>query len=335
MIRAIALVLLTSLGASAADIHETAKKLGRGVNFGNTLEAPTEGAWGLTLKPEYFKAIKEAGFDSVRLPIKWSAHSANEPPYAVDPKFFERIDWALDQAEASKLNVVLNVHHFDGMDADPDRFEPKLRTLWKQIAERYRNRPASVYFELLNEPHDKLTDDRWNKVVPALLEVVRASNPDRPVIVGPGHWNNWRNVETLQLPKDDRNLIVTFHYYEPFEFTHQGAEWAKGSEKWMGRKWTGSESEMKALRAAFDKVAEWGKANDRPVYLGEFGCYSKAETASRLAWTRAVADEAARRGFTTAYWEFGSGFGVYDPSAKAWRKPLRDAVLGDRAVRKP
>ena len=100
-----------------------------------------EGAWGLTLKAEYFRAIKEAGFDSVRLPVKWSAHSADTPPYAIDAKFFERIDWALDQAEKNKLNLVLNIHHFDGMDADPDKFEPKFLALWKQIAERYQGRP--------------------------------------------------------------------------------------------------------------------------------------------------------------------------------------------------
>ena len=122
--------------------------------------------------------------------------------------------------------------------------------------------------------------------------------------------------------EDDRNLIATFHYYEPFEFTHQGAEWAKGSEKWLGRKWSASGKDLEAVRAAFDSVKEWGDRNDRPIYLGEFGCYSKADMDSRVAWTRAVRTEAEKRGFTTAYWEFGSGFGVYDPSKDEWRKPL-------------
>ena len=89
------------------------------------------------------------------------------------------------------------------------------------------------------------------------------------------------------------------------------------------------------MRTAFDKVATWAKTNGRPVYLGEFGCYSKADMDSRVAWTKAVVDEASKRGFAFAYWEFGSGFGVYDPAAKVWRKPLLAALLGDRAKAKP
>lgn len=322
----IATLLLSANFAAADDIHAVAMKLGRGVNFGNTLESPTEGEWGLTLKAEYFQAIKRAGFDSVRVPVKWSAHSAETPPYAVDSKFFERIDWVLDEAQKNTLNVVLNIHHFDGMDADPDKFEPKLQALWKQIAERYRDRPASVYFELLNEPHDKLTDERWNRAIGPLLKVIRASNPTRPVIIGPGNWNGFRELPKLVLPEGDRNLIATFHYYEPFEFTHQGAEWAKGSEKWLGRKWAASGKDLEAVRSAFDSVKAWADKHDRPIFLGEFGAYSKADIDSRCAWTRTIAAEAKRRGFTTSYWEFGAGFGVYDPSKNEWREPLLEAL---------
>lgn len=331
MIRHATAILALSLSLPAsADIHDTARKLGRGVNFGNTLEAPTEGAWGLTLKAEYFQAIKQAGFDSVRLPVKWSAHSSDVPPYTIDSQFFERIDWALDQAEKNGLNLVLNIHHFDGMDADPDKFEPKLQSLWTQIAERYRERPATVYFELLNEPHDKLTDERWNRAIPPLLAIIRKTNPTRAIIVGPGKWNGFRELPKLELPEDDRNLIATFHYYEPFEFTHQGAEWAKGSEKWLGRKWKASGKDLDAMRVAFDSVRDWAKKHDRPIYLGEFGAYSKADFDSRREWTKAVLSEAEKRGFTTCYWEFGAGFGLYDPEKNEWRTPLLEA-LGQNA----
>lgn len=324
----VALLIAAPSLVEAADAHAAAKKLGRGINFGNVLEAPKEGEWGLTLQPEYFEAVKSAGFDSVRIPIKWSAHAESKPPYAIDPKFFERIDWAIDQALSRGLNAVINVHHFDGMDSDPDRFEPELIALWTQIAARYKDRPDSLYFELDNEPHDKLTDERWNRAIGPVLAAVRKTNPTRMVIIGPGHWNNWRNLEKLQLPESDRNLIATFHYYEPFEFTHQGAEWAKGSEKWLGRTWTGSDKEMKDLRTAFDTVAAWGKKHDRPIYLGEFGCYSKADMDSRLRWTKAVVSEVAKRDFATAYWEFGSGFGAYDPAKHEWRESLKDALVG-------
>src|SRR5204862_193200 len=137
---------------------------------------PREGAWGVTLKAEYFRTIKEAGFDTVRLPVNWAGHARADAPYTIDPKFAERVDWAIDQALANRLNIIVNVHHYGGMDARPDEHLPRLIGLWEQIASRFRDRPGGVYFELLNEPHDKLTDAKWNEVIPQVLAVVRKSN---------------------------------------------------------------------------------------------------------------------------------------------------------------
>jgi endoglucanase len=306
--------------------HAANKRLGRGINLGNALEAPREGQWGVTLKAEYFKAIRDAGFDTVRLPVKWSAHAQSMAPYTIDRKFAQRVDWAIDQALANKLNVIVNVHHYDEMDAGPDEHLPRLLGLWRQIAERYKDRPAGVYFELLNEPHDKLTEAKWNAMIPKLLAAVRQSNPTRPVIVGPGQWNSFRALDKLELPAGDRNLIVTVHYYEPFEFTHQGAAWVKGSAKWKGRKWQGGEAEKREVRKALEKVAAWAKAHGRPVFLGEFGAYEAADLESRARWTAFVAREAERLGFSWAYWEFCAGFGAYDPRAERWREALKSAL---------
>jgi endoglucanase len=305
---------------------QAARKLGRGINLGNALEAPKEGAWGVTLKPEYFMAIKQAGFDSVRLPARWSAHAGADAPYTVDAKFAERVDWAIDQALASKLNIIVNVHHYDEIYADPDEHLPRLVGLWEQLAARYKDRPADVYFELLNEPHDKLAGDKWNAAIPKLLAAVRKTNPTRPVIVGPGQWNGMGALDKLELPKDD-NLIVTVHFYDPFQFTHQGAPWVQGADKWKGKKWTGSDAEQAAIRKAFERTAAWAKAHGRPIFLGEFGAFEVAELDSRARWTRLVAREAEQRGFSWSYWEFCSGFGAYDPKANAWREPLKEALM--------
>jgi endoglucanase len=310
-----------------ADIHAANKALGRGINLGNALEAPKEGDWGVTLKADYFKAIKEAGFQTVRLPVRWSAHAKTEAPYTIDAKFAERVDWAIDQALNNKLNVIVNVHHYGEMDAEPDAQLPRLVGLWEQIAARYKDRPAAVYFELLNEPHDKLTEAKWNAALPKVLAAVRKTNPTRPVLVGPGQWNAARALDKLELPKEDRNLILTVHCYDPFEFTHQGATWVKGADKWKGRKWAGTDAEQAALRAALDKAAAWAKEHDRPVFLGEFGAYQEADTESRARWTRFMVREAERRGFSWAYWEFCSGFGAYDPKAEKWRDALKSALV--------
>jgi endoglucanase len=310
-----------------ADIQAANKTLGRGINLGNALEAPKEGEWDVTLKAEHFKAIKEAGFHTVRLPVRWSAHAKAEAPYSIDAKFAERVDWAIDQALNNKLNVIVNVHHYGEMDAEPDTHLPRLVGLWEQIAARYKDRPAAVYFELLNEPHDKLTEVKWNAALVKTLAAVRKTNPTRPVLVGPGQWNAVRALGKLELPKEDRNLILTVHCYDPFEFTHQGAPWVKGADKWKGRKWTGTDTEQAALRATLDKAAAWAKEHDRPVFLGEFGAYQEADMDSRARWTHFMVREAERRGFSWAYWEFCSGFGAYDPKAEKWRGALKSALL--------
>jgi endoglucanase len=311
----------------ARDISSANKALGRGINLGNALDAPNEGAWGVVLKAEYFKTIKDAGFQSVRLPVNWANHADADAPYTIDDRFAQRVDWAIDQALDNKLNIIVNIHHYDDMFTDPDKHLPRLIGLWNQIAKRYKNRPASVYFEMLNEPHDKLTAEKWNAIIPKVLAVMRKTNPTRPVLIGPVEWNAVRALPSLELPRDDRNIILTIHCYDPFEFTHQGASWVKGSDRWKGRKWTGTEAEKKALRNTFDTAAKWAKDHDRPVNLGEFGAYQEADMESRVRWTRFMVQEALRCGFSFAYWEFCSGFGAYDPERNTWRAGLKAALV--------
>lgn len=307
-------------------------RLGRGVNLGNAFEAPNEGDWGVTLQEEYFALIERGGFDSVRIPIRWSAHAASQAPYTIDPAFFERIDWAVDQALARELLAIINMHHYEEIFADPEGEHDRFLALWRQIAEHYQGYPPELLFEILNEPHDALTPSRWNALLAEALGVIRETNPTRAVVVGPLNWNNVDALGSLQLPEGDRHLIVTFHYYEPFRFTHQGAEWVNGADAWLGTTWEGSEAQKRAIVADFDHAAEWGRARNRPVYLGEFGAYSKADIESRARWTAFVARTAEERGFGWAYWEFCAGFGVFDRTRGQWSEPLLTALVPEGSV---
>jgi len=303
------------------------QKLGRGINLGNALDAPSEGAWGITLEADYFAKIKAAGFQSVRIPIRWATRTGPAPDFTVDKTFFERVDWAIEQALSRGLVAIINDHHDDELIKDPTRQEPRLQATWRQIATRYKDRPEGLYFELLNEPNGNLTDEAWQEMFPKLLAIVRESNPKRPVMLGPGHWNNVDNLKSFRLPENDRMLIGTFHYYNPFHFTHQGASWTPGSDAWKGQTWTGTAAQVETLKRDFAKAAKWSKDNNRPVFLGEFGAYEAADMNSRAIWTAAIAREAERHGFSWAYWEFASGFGAYDKDKGQWRAPLKDALV--------
>lgn len=309
------------------DAYASNHLLGRGVNLGNALEAPREGVWGMTIRKKYFRLIRQAGFQSVRIPIRWSAHVKSQSPYTIDPKFFHRVDEVVRQALAENLVTVINVHHFEELYDHPADHRHRFLAMWFQIAEHYRRFPDRLFFELLNEPHGKLDDAAWNALLAEALSVVRRSHPRRMVIVGPGHWNNISHLSALKLPDADRRLIVTVHYYQPFRFTHQGAGWVRGSDRWLGTTWTGTDSQRRAVRNDFDRAVMWAKQHNRPLFLGEFGAYSKAGIADRVRWTGFIRQQLEQRKISWAYWEFGAGFGIYDRTTARWREPLLSALI--------
>lgn len=301
---------------------------GRGMNLGNALEAPQEGEWGVSLKERYFEEIKQAGFDSVRIPIRWSAHAQREAPYKIDTEFLARIDWAVDQALRRGLKAIVNMHHYDEIMREPDAHRERFLALWRQIAEHYKARPPQLAFELLNEPTAELTAEKWNRLLAEASALIRRSNPSRYIVVGPVGYNSIKDLASLELPEDDRHLVVTVHYYSPFHFTHQGADWAgPEADSWLGTKWTGTKAEAFAVRRDFDEAIAWGVKHRRPIFLGEFGAYSRADMDSRAGWTRFIVEEAAKRKMDWAYWEFCSGFGAFDPDRDEWIEPIKRALL--------
>jgi endoglucanase len=320
------------------------------MNLGNPLDAPREGDWGVFLDASDFAFIKQAGFDHVRLPVRFSAHAASRPPYPIDVDFFSRVDWAIDQATANGLAIVVDLHHYKEMMDAPDEHRLRFVELWRQIAERYRNRPASVAFELLNEPSEKLTADKWNDILAETLRVVRTSNPTRTVVLEGVFWASAHNLRfTLKVPAEDPNLIGSFHMYQPMLFTHQGAQWMSPEYQTMGvvfpgpperpaapapaaeavewvRNWFRRYSEEPAdtnpsgpavIREEMDLAQAFAERSRLPVYMGEFGSIDNGDPKLREAWTRSTRSEAERRGFGWAYWDDGGGFKAYDRARRA------------------
>jgi endoglucanase len=312
---------------AAIDPYAQIKQLGRGVNFGNALEAPTEGEWGMTLEERFFDLVKEGGFSSIQLPTKWSAHAAREAPFAIDGDFFARVDWAVDNALRRGLSIVVNMHHYDELFEDVAGERDRFTALWEQIADRYKDRPAQVVLEPLNEPHGALTAGLWQRLFDDALAAIRKTNPERNVVFTGADWGGPSSLKDMKRP-DDPHLIATFHYYLPFQFTHQGAEWVEGSEAWKGTQWLGKSNDRVNVDFDLDQAAKWGKDNDIPLWMGEFGSYGRyADMDSRERWTAYVARGAESRGMAWAYWEFGAGFGVYDRAADDWVEPIHRALV--------
>ena len=146
--------------------------------------------------------------------------------------------------------------------------------LWEQIAARYKDRPAGVYFELLNEPHDKLTAAKWNAAIPRLLAAVREDQPDPPGHRRPGPVERHRDAgQAGAAAGGPPNLIVTVHSYDPFQFTHQGAPWVQGADKWKGESGPGPTPSRPPSATRSTRPRRGRRSTDRPVFLGEFGAY--------------------------------------------------------------
>lgn len=322
-----------SCAAVTAQTCAIAQALGRGVNLGNMLDAPREGDWGVRLEPAYIDKVAEA-FRTVRLPVRWSNHAALTADATLDEAFARRVDGVVDALLAKGLYVILDLHHYSQIsgnklhpnekEVDPAVLETRLINMWRQIGQRYANRSPKLLFELLNEPNGRLSGEPWNALMPQVLAAVRTSNPTRPVLIGPGEWNGAHELKKLRLPPD-RNIIVAIHNFEPFNFTHQGVDHLAMPPP------TGTTccdaAQRRAIAEPLEIARQWSLAHGYPLHLGEFGSYEKADLASRAAYTRAVREEAERRGIPWAFWEFASSFGVWSPAKNDWIAPLRSALL--------
>jgi endoglucanase len=317
------------------DADSAARELGRGMNFGNILEAPSEGAWGLRLSDDLFDAARASGATTIRLPVRWSNHALATRPYTIDATFFARVDYAVDAALSRGMRIVIDMHAHhqldgDALDAgefavDPTVVDERFVEIWRQIATRYRDRPTTVLYELYNEPHGLLTAAGWNALLSITLEAVRAIDTVHYIVVGPVNWNNASELGHLVLPGEDHRLIVTIHNYEPFTFTHQGAAWAGMANSPSVTCCT--PAQVSQLAAPLVAAHRWRDTWNRPIWVGEFGSYSHGPYASRVTYTRTVRDSMEAHGFTWAYWEFASGFGIYDEPSHTWMAELRDALF--------
>ncbi len=272
----------------------------------------------------HFQLIHEAGFQTVRVNLQAFAHM--DAQNRLDPAWLKTLDWVVKNAVANDLTVILDEHDYTFCGDHGDTCRTKLLAFWQQVAEAYKDAPPSVIFEILNEPNGELTDEGWNALLKDALALIRKTNPTRNIVIGPAFWNNIHHLDKLDLPEDDRHIIVTVHYYLPMTFTHQGASWSKDTAHLSGITW-GTDAEKQQVVDDFAGVQQWSKAHNRPILLGEFGAYDKGPIESRVLYTSWLARTAESLGWAWTYWQFDSDFIVWDMAKDAWVDPIRKALI--------
>jgi endoglucanase len=341
--------------------HLAARRFMRGVNLGNHLEAPPGQNWGASYSTNDFIWIRGEGFDHVRLPIAWHHYTGPAPDYTLSNSIFGAADFLVTNALNRGVNAIVNIHHFDDFTTNPSAWTNQFYAIWRQVAAHYSNLASGLAFELINEPKDAATTAVLNPIYAEAARQIRQISPARTIFVGPGLWNSIDELGALQLPGTDENLIVTVHSYDPFLFTHQGANWtlpdtattnivfpgppptpvtpAPGIASWATN-WLLSYNTLPTERnpsspAAFRdrllRAKQWGDYYGRPVHVGEFGSYADyAPTNSRVRFYQEMRQRLDELGLGWAMWDWKAGFHYWKESGNGGQPDppaLRDAMF--------
>lgn len=334
--------------------HRACARLKRGVNLGNHWEAPP-GGWGTRYDVKDIDLIADQGFDHIRVPVAWHYHF--EGNGAIKPSLLAELEPVLKHALERKLSVIVNWHHFEALCNEPEKNRAAFVAGWETIARHFKDWPPELHLELLNEPNGALDHGILTSIHAAGIATIRKVDPQRILLADPPQWAAVRGLDRFFLPDGDDRIIASVHSYEPFEFTHQSASWVHlddlrgisypgppakpvalpeslrgnaGLAAWLEAYNTRQGSDNPCTAATFelllDDAVAWSRHFGRPVHLGEFGAYQKADPASRSRYVRDFRLAAEKRKLPWTMWDWKAGFGYWDSEHS---KPLlREALFG-------
>jgi len=342
--------------ASAQSDFPTAQQWNQGVvgwNLGNQLECSAPGqdgesmqigcpdgsinaetAWGnpkVTAKT--IKAVKAAGFNAIRIPVRWQCHITNANAMSVDKEWVARVKEVVDWCLKEDLKVILNTHHEKWLEGRPfyanqEENCQKLALLWLNIASEFKDYDQRVAFAGTNEVHVR---DNWNQPTEenlavqnaynqTFVDIVRSTggkNAKRHLIVqtyvcNPSFGLDGALIVPTDLPENGKKYMsVEFHFYNPWEYAGEGTQ-----EFW---------SDEAGLCWMFDRAQqEWGNTG-LGVVIGEWGVTDHGSAAKLdevrqniSYYCKTYVSEAGKRGFSSFVWDnnsFGQGadkFGIFE-----------------------
>jgi len=294
------------------------------------------------------QSIAQMGFDHIRLPIDeeqmWDENGKrNEDAF----KLMENsIEWCAE----SNLRIIIDLHilrshHFNEKEkplwTDPKEQE-KFFDLWRDLSKSLKKYPnGQVAYELMNEA---VAEDHelWNGLVAKAFSAIRESEPRRTIVIGSNRWQSTETFDALRVPENDKNILLSFHFYEPFLLTHYAASWTdlkdyegpvhypgtlllqyefnalpenqkEDAKRFVGQKWN-KEAILKRWQKPIQKAKELGL----PLYCGEFGIITKAPQEDRIRWYKDMIALFNETGIGYANWDYRSGsFGLVDSDGRS------------------
>lgn len=299
---------------------ELIEAMGLGWNLGNTLDAPEgETSWGQPeTTREMIDALKELGFNTIRIPTSWGQHNSGAPDYIIDEEWMDRVNTIVDWALDNDMFVILNSHH------DNDFYFPSgehteesvnyITKIWTQIAERFKDYDQHLIFEPMNEPRLTGTQYEWNfdasssecleaescirQCNQACVDVVRASggkNADRYILASTYCGSPYSALsDAYSLPEDPSNkLMLSIHAYTPYDLAMNKSlainEFTDASKA--------------SIDDFMDKIYNKFVANGVHAVITECGCTNKGNDEDRRAWGEYFVSKAKSCGMVCVVWD--------------------------------
>ena len=361
------LLILTVLGSTVSfsqsqlpNAIEIAPKMYPGWNLGNTLEGGgtdnvytnngglgAEKAWqGTTTTQAIIDFVAAQGFKSVRIPASWvMGHIIDADELTIDPVWMNRVKEIVDYCINDGLYVVLNDHWDGGWiqgTFKKDISEPtvaanceKMKKLWTQIAEVFKDYDEHLLFAGLNEPEAEKEDQI--KVLmtyeQAFIDAVRATggnNASRTLVVQGPNTSIELSSQYVDMSKFEdttsKALMIEVHYYSPPQFTGvwegpNGDEpyyfWGAANHVPSGtyKKYNCTWGEEAYVREQFQMMKEAFVDKGYPVILGEYGAnwreftnnsIQKKHDASLWLFHKTINEEAIKRGIIPYVWDINN-----------------------------
>ncbi|HDS08134.1 MAG TPA: T9SS type A sorting domain-containing protein [Bacteroides sp.] len=313
----------------------------RGVNLTSWFQAsgPREVQY-TKYSMEDFVNIKSLGFDVIRLPINLHHMTGGEPDYILDGLFLENLHRVADWAEELQIHLIFDNHTFSVEDDTDPQVGTILNRVWRQMAIQFADRSEYIYYEVLNEPHG-IADATWNNIQREVVETIRQHDSVHYIVIGPAGWNSYHNLSAMPL-YDDEKLIYTFHFYDPFLFTHQGSSWNTPSMEdvenipfpydpdsmpasppvysgtWIGNLYNSYpvDGTVQKVWDLIDIAVQFRDQRNVPIYCGEFGVYQPtSQEIHRVNWYRTVGQYLDSMDIAWTMWDYHGGFGLFEENS--------------------
>lgn len=306
-----------------------------GWNLGNTLDATNltwlpvnasvhqlEGGWGNPVTTiENITALKEAGFNAVRIPVSWS--KCTDDKYIIKTEWMKRVTEIVDYAVVNDMYIIVNTHHdedlFKFTDADTPESFKIFAKIWEQIAFNFRDYNEKLIFEGLNEPRTKGSLAEWsggtiaerinvNRHNQLFVDTVRTTGGNNSVriLMIPTYAASAEEaaMKSLVVPQDKTNsvnkIIVSIHAYSPYNFALNQGNGAVST-------WSmDSNSDKSGIHAPLDLAYNNFVSKGIPVIFGEFGAVDRNNIDDRAQWVQYYVGYAKSKGIPCFLWDNGN-----------------------------